>query len=65
MKPYEIVNAVISWQADMMVHPLTCGNDSNHRSLAPEVRDDEVILRCLDCDYEQDHIPEVVLKWNT
>ena len=64
MKNSEIINAVIAWQVDIMKHPLTCGNDSNHRSLAPEERNGKVILYCLDCDYVQDHIPDVVKKWD-
>jgi len=38
-------------------HPLTCGIDSKHQHLAPKLKNNEVILHCLDCSYEQSYIP--------
>ena len=53
--PEQIVEAVRRWQADWYVHPLTCGNDSGHENLVPELGESEtgVVLVCLDCDYRQ------------
>jgi len=45
------------WQAAGWVHPLTCGNDSNHGHLLPIIEDDKIILVCPDCDYRQVNIP--------
>lgn len=59
------MSAVRYWQHDYShTHPLTCGNDSNHKKLRAIVTDDEkdVILSCDDCDYTQEWIPEVVFK---
>jgi hypothetical protein len=47
-----------------MFHPLTCGNDSLHQDLVPEIKDNQLVLVCLDCDYVQEYIPEFFLyKW--
>jgi len=51
-----------AWQNNDMVHPLTCGNDSNHKKLIPIENDGKVILGCVDCNYIQSYIPKVVLK---
>lgn len=57
------IKAVISWQEAPMVHPLTCGRDSNHRHLVPSVGFGHVQLMCLDCDYWQ-FVPLVVFsRW--
>jgi len=42
-----------SYQDNPMVHPLTCGVNSMHENLIPIEEDEEVILKCLDCDYIQ------------
>lgn len=45
------------------LHPLTCGNDSNHRVLEPYPMDDgEVGLYCPECDYRQPMPPHVVRR---
>jgi hypothetical protein len=57
-----ILEAVKRWQASTHVHPLTCGVQSTHRPLvAIEAEEQQVVLCCLDCDYRQSHIPDVVL----
>lgn len=48
-----LISAILEWQSDDFVHPLTCGNNSNHANLMPFVIDNEVKLNCLDCDYVQ------------
>lgn len=58
-----ILEAVKRWQSSDHVHPLTCGIESTHRPLvAIEAEEHQVVLRCLDCDYRQTHIPDIVLK---
>src|SRR5262245_9468612 len=58
-----ILEAVKRWQSSDHVHPLTCGIESNHRPLvAIEAEEQQVVLRCLDCDYRQPNIPEIVLN---
>lgn len=42
------------------VHPLTCGKDSRHAPLVPYVDGERLGLRCIDCDYIQEHVPEAV-----
>jgi hypothetical protein len=55
--------AVIAFQ-NAPFHSLTCGNDSTHRDLVPMyahlLLSEDVYLFCLDCDYEQSYIPDVV-----
>lgn len=55
--------AVIAFQR-APIHSLTCGNDSSHRDLWPQYNynSEDVYLFCLDCDYEQDYIPDVVFS---
>lgn len=48
-----------SWTGRFRVHPLTCGNDSNHTVLFPYFNGEKVVLRCPDCDYVQNHLPVV------
>jgi hypothetical protein len=54
--------AVAAWQADLGVHPLTCGIDSEHQPLVAVEEGVSVVLRCLDCGYRQRFIPPMVLK---
>ena len=49
-----------AWQANGMVHPLTCGQDSRHRILVPAATTSGVILSCRDCNYQQLKIPAIV-----
>jgi len=58
----DILKAVCTWQTCGFVHPLTCGNDSNHQVLYPVIRNNKVILKCADCTYTQSWIPDPVLK---
>ena len=57
-----IISAVLAWQANDTVHPLTCGKDSSHRPLEPVKEGRRVILKCPDCDYIQTVIPQVVIE---
>lgn len=50
------MSRIIKHQTCQSMHPLTCGNDSNHRPLYP-VWEDRIVLRCPDCDYVQTFIP--------
>ena len=47
------IKILTSYQDNPMVHPLTCGNNSSHQNLIPVEENDQVILKCLDCDYIQ------------
>jgi hypothetical protein len=61
-EPGRTVAAVLAWQADGRIHPLTC-KDSNHGALLPYVElDGGVHLMCRTCTYRQAWIPEVVLE---
>lgn len=53
----EIIALIAAHQARGDVHPLTCGNDSNHENLVAVEVDGKVVLKCNDCDYVQTHIP--------
>jgi hypothetical protein len=50
------------WQMSNYVHPLTCGTDKCTYNLRPVEIEDKVILKCLACDYTQEHIPEIVFR---
>lgn len=60
----EKLEAIEAWQADPMVHQLTCGNNSLHHPLKGRktMVDDheEVELYCTDCHYYQSYIPDHV-----
>lgn len=68
----EQIEAIERWQKCEFVHPLTCGNDSNHGLLVSKhinaedvygectYEKDWIILTCPDCDYVQNFIPEYI-----
>ncbi len=59
----EIIERVKEWQRAGYVHPLTCGRNSSHPILIPQLRfGNRVVLFCTECSYVQEHIPEAVLK---
>lgn len=58
----EIIAAVEDWQSADFFHPLTCGNKSSHSPLRAIEVNGKVILKCLDCDYTQNWIPDVIIK---
>lgn len=62
MTNQQIIEKVAQWQNAGFVHPLTCGNNSQHQDLATKELDGKVVLCCLDCNYVQDWIPEEVLS---
>jgi len=54
MNNQEKMDIIISFQDNPLVHPLTCGRGGHkHRDLIPAVKDNVVILVCLDCSYWQ------------
>jgi hypothetical protein len=63
MNNQEKLEAIKEWQSDDMIHPLTCGNNSNHRNLIGEEIDGKIILKCLDCNYIQNWVPEIVFEY--
>lgn len=56
----EQIAAINEWQQNDHVHPLTCGNNSNHANLIPIEEDSKIVLKCSDCDYKQNWVPEIV-----
>lgn len=62
MTNQEIMDKVNLWQSAGFVHPLTCGNDSQHQDLVPKEVSNKVVLVCSDCNYTQNWIPEEVLS---
>lgn len=63
-KVKEIESNINKWQKNDYVHPLTCGNDSGHSDLIPEVvevseGEYKIELKCKDCDWIQD-IPSFI-----
>lgn len=52
-----------SYQSNPMVHPLTCGNNSYHQNLVPIEENNEVILKCLDCNYTQFLDENFIFVW--
>lgn len=53
MNNIEKIEAIRKHQNNPMLHPLTCGNNSNHKPLEPVVIDSKVCLICLNCSYTQ------------
>lgn len=56
-----IVDAINKWQSNENVHQLTCLNNGNDK-LIPEIKDDCVILKCINCSYEQYDIPSIIIE---
>lgn len=57
--------AILTWQNNPNVHPLTCGVNSRHRNnehskLYPVILGNRLFLLCPYCNYRQDDIPGVV-----
>ena len=57
-----IVAVIDRWQRDPTVHPLRCGNDSEHGLLIPVAEDQRIVLLCPDCDYRQTRVPPAILE---
>lgn len=61
----EIMRDVCAYQLRGDFHPLTCGNDSNHPRLIPQVIHystgsdvaQKVALTCIECGWYQEHFP--------
>lgn len=63
-----IAKAVFYWQIHPATHPLTCGNDDCKPLPYFENQERKLYyhdgkLKCFHCDYEQDHIPDVVIEF--
>lgn len=56
----EKIEHIKKYQKNKNYHPLTCGNNSKHEVLYPVLGNDKVILKCLDCDYIQNWVPECI-----
>jgi hypothetical protein len=59
---YQIVQKIKAWQNAGFLHPMTCGKDSKHAPLVAQATSNEVVLKCPDCDYVQEYIPDAVLR---
>ena len=64
MTNQDIISAINKWQTSDFVHPLTCSTSSSHKPLIPIELDGKVVLKCLDCGYIQENIPESVLLYH-
>jgi len=59
------IEKIKRWQTSGYVHELTCGNDDCRGILDAEIRNDEIVLFCPECNnYEQTFIPEAVFKFD-
>ena len=58
----DIIDRVIEYQNDKAKHQLTCGNNSDHTPLIPMLIGEKVVLVCIDCDYQQENIPDIIFK---
>lgn len=54
------LDAIKFWQSDDMLHPLTCGVNSDHELLEGRMDGDNVVLVCPECGYVQNFVPDVV-----
>jgi len=59
------IKSICDFQLYANCHKLTCGNNSRHSILYPAIKDDKIILKCLDCGYEQTYIPEFLVPKDT
>jgi hypothetical protein len=60
------LEAIEEWQKNPLFHSLTCGNCTDVKLEGIAVETDfviKVILKCPNCDYTQDFVPEYVYKW--
>jgi len=54
--------ALRHWQGEPSLHPMTCGNNSDHQILQ-ELWDGTLGCPELDCDYRQDYFPGVAMDF--
>jgi hypothetical protein len=59
----EKVELINEYQNLGCVHPLTCGKDSTHADLIPQIRDGRVVLVCKNCSYVQEGAPGCVYSY--
>lgn len=58
----EKIELIKRWQKNDNVHSLTCGNDSSHSPLYAIEENEKVVLKCPDCDYVQNWVPEILYQ---
>jgi len=63
MENRDKIAKIVAFQKNDNWHQLNCGNDSQHLPLVPKEVNGKVILKCVECDYDQDYIPECVLNY--
>jgi hypothetical protein len=74
MGVFKLLDAIEAWQGNPNIHPLTCGNcsDVSLEGKAEPTSDfvslssqegSKVYLKCPECDYTQENIPECVYQW--
>lgn len=54
-----LIKRVKEYQNLGVAHPLTCGYNSLHNELIAIEKDNKLILKCVDCDYIQENIPDM------
>ena len=60
------LEAIDHWQNNVNLHPLTCGNNSDHLLIGVVKCFEtfiDVILFCPKCFYEQENVPYVVYEF--
>lgn len=57
----KILSKIAIFQQNDNWHKLTCGNDSQHLPLVGKEKNGNIILGCLNCDYEQNR--SMMLVW--
>lgn len=55
------LKAIEWWQTAGYFHPLTCAT-SSHKVLVGFIDDNDVKLKCIDCLYVQNYIPDAVFS---
>lgn len=59
LSPAHKILAVVDWQRNKNLHPLTCGDCG--KSLVTAIKNGQIVLNC-ECGYMQNNIPDIVLQ---